>query len=332
MKKVAWGVLSTAAIGVNRVIPAMMASQHCDVRAIASRDLAKAKKVAADLGIPKAYGSYEELLADPEIEAIYNPLPNHLHVPMTIKAAKAGKHVLCEKPIGTSAKDAEALRSVADKVIIMEGFMVRWHPRWHRVMELVREGAIGDVRAMQVVATFFVDYPNNIRNRLEVGGGCLMDIGVYPIALSRMVFGGEPKRVIAIMDRDPRFGTDRLTSCLLDYGDGRRLDYTCSTQMVVHQEAKILGTKGLLDIISPITAMLGAETKIIIDDGSKLGGASAREEVIPACNHFAVQGDAFSEAVRGERKLPYDVEDAIRNMRVLDALYRSEKSGTWETV
>jgi len=330
MKKVVWGVLSTARIGTQQVIPAMQKSAWCDVRAIASRSEAQARAAATALGIPVAYGSYEELLADPAIEAVYNPLPNHLHVPWTLRAAAAGKHVLCEKPIALDAAEAARLRAVAGQVHVMEAFMVRFHPQWLRVRELVRSGAVGTPRAVQVFFSFFNEDAGNIRNQLEAGGGALYDVGCYADVSGRFVFEAEPVRAVALIDRDPRFGTDRTTSALVDFGEGRHLGFTVSTQCVRHQRVQVCGTRGRLEVSIPFNAPQGGATRILLDDGSALDGSAIRTETLPPCDQYTLQGEAFSRAVRGEIPLPYGVEDAVRNMRLVDALFRSEKSGRWE--
>lgn len=332
MEKVQWGVLSTARIGTAKVIPGLQKSPWCEVRAIASRSEASARAVAAKLGIPFSYASYEALLEDPAIEAIYNPLPNHLHVPLTLAAARAGKHVLCEKPIAITADEAAQLREVAGRVHIMEGFMVRFHLQWLRARELVRSGALGELRTVQVAFSYFNDDPGNIRNMADIGGGALYDIGCYAIVAARYFFEGEPQRVIALVDRDPRFGTDRTTSALADFGQGRRLDFTVSTQSVPYQRLQLVGTKKRLEIRIPFNAPLGEATQIFIDDGAQLGGASAQAETLPACDQYTLQGEIFAKVVRGEMPLPYGVDDAVQNMRIIEAMFRSETSGRWESV
>ena len=332
MKKVVWGVLSTASIGMEKVLPAMQQSAWCDIRAIASRSPDSARKAADKLGIARAYGAYEELLADPEIEAVYNPLPNHLHVPMTLAAARAGKHVLCEKPIAIDARQAAELREVAGKVHIMEAFMVRFHPQWLRARELVRAGELGEVRSIQTFFSYYNRDPANVRNQLGIGGGALYDIGCYPVATARFLFEAEPLRAIAVFDRDPEFQTDRNVSGLLDFGDGRRLDFTVSTQSAAHQRVQVVGTKKRLEIEIPFNAPPMTATRIFVDDGSALGDASALVETLPPCDQYMLQGEAFSRVVRGEMPLPFGVEDALCNMRAIDALFRSETSGRWEAV
>ena len=332
MKKVVWGILGTARIGTRKVIPAMQRSAWIDVRAIASRSEAAARQAANELCIPRAYGSYEALLADPEIEAIYNPLPNHLHVSLTLQAAAAGKHVLCEKPIALTAEQATQLRSAAGKVHIMEAFMVRFHPQWLRARELLRSGKIGEPRAVQVFFTYYNDDPTNIRNQAGIGGGALYDIGCYGIVLGRFLFETEPLRAVALVDRDPMFRTDRTTSALVDFGQGRQLSFTVSTQCVPYQRVQICGARGRIEIQIPFNAPQGEHTRILIDDGSTLDGNSITTEVLAPCDQYMLESEAFSRAVRGETPLPYGLEDALMNMRIVDALLRSEKSGQFEEV
>ncbi len=331
MKKVVWGVLSTAKIGL-KVLPGMQKSPLCDIRAIASRTAQSARKAADQHGIARAYASYDELLADPEIEAIYNPLPNHLHVPLTLKAAAAGKHVLCEKPIALNAEQARQLEAVAGKVLIMEAFMVRFHPQWLRARELVRSGAIGMLRVVQFLFCYSNTNAANIRNQADIGGGALYDIGCYPITAGRFFFEAEPLRGIALIDRDPAFRTDRLTSALVDFGGGQHLDFTVSTQSAPYQRVHLCGTKGRIEIQIPVNAPQGAKTRLFIDDGSSLDGAGIRTETIPESDQYMLQGEIFSRAVRGDIVLPYGVDDAVRSMRVIDALFRSETSQRWEEV
>ena len=334
--KVKWGVLSTAKIGWEKVIPAMQRSAWCDMQAIASRNLASAQDWAGKLGMPKAYGSYEELLADPEIEAIYNPLPNDMHVHWTLAAARAGKHVLCEKPFAMNTIEAEALRELAGtgpgQVHIMEAFMVRFHPQWLRARELVRTGALGDLRSVQVFFGYTNQDGNNIRNKPENGGGALYDIGCYAVVAGRFLFGAEPLRVISLIDRDPQFNTDRLSSALLDFGNGRRLDFTVSTQSTPYQRVQAVGTKARLEIEIPFNAPQGVETNLFMDDGNVIGGRKTATETLPACDQYTLQGDVFSKAVRGEIPMPYGLDDALCNVRVLDALFASAHSGQWQTI
>ncbi len=332
MKKVVWGVLGTAKISREKVIPGMQAAALCEVRAIASRVLERAQQTAHTLHIPVAYGSYEELLADPAIEAVYNPLPNDQHVPLTLMAARAGKHVLCEKPLALDAEQAAQLREVATRVHIMEGFMVRFHPQWQHVRAQLRAGALGEVRTIQTWFSYFNRQADNIRNRLEHGGGALYDIGCYAIVTARYLFECEPRRVIALMDRDPNFGTDRTVSALLDFGSGRRLVFTASTQSVPYQRVQIVGERQRIEVKIPFNPAPNQSTEIFTDNGSALDGSGIRTETIAACDQYGLQGDAFSRAVRTETPLAWGVDDAVRNMRVIDALFASERTGAWVTV
>ena len=332
MQPVRWGILSTAKIGRVKVVPGMMKSPLCDVVAVASRDAQSARGMAEELGIAKAYGSYEALLADPEIEAIYNPLPNHLHVPMTLAAAAAGKHVLCEKPIAITADEAEQLRRAASQVLIAEAFMVRHHPQWHRARDVIRSGDIGELRSIQIIFSYFNADPGNIRNKADIGGGGLLDIGCYAVVAGRYFFDAEPLRVVTLMDRDPTFGVDRTTSALMDFGAGRQLAFTVSTQSVPYQRVQILGTKGRVEIEIPFNAPPDSPTRIFVDDGSMHGNRSARAIDFPVVDQYRLQGEAFSQVIRGAAPLDYGLEDAILNMRILDAVRRSETSSAWERV
>ena len=330
MEAVKWGVISTAKIGVQKVIPPMQRNALCDVVAIASRDMAKAQAVADELSVPKAYGSYEDLLADPEIEAVYNPLPNHLHVPLSVKAAEAGKHVLCEKPIGLDAAEAAELIAVRDRtgVLIQEAFMVRYHPQWRRAREIVRSGEIGDLRAVQGFFSYHNVDPANIRNQADIGGGGLMDIGCYPIVGSRFLFGAEPKRVVGLIERDPEMKTDRLTSGILEFEAGQA-SFTCSTQLVPYQRMQIFGTKGRIEIVIPFNAPPDSPCRIYLDDGSALGGAAAVERTFPVVDQYGLQGESFSRSIRTGEALEFPLEDAVRNMKVIDGIVRSAAEAGW---
>jgi predicted dehydrogenase len=329
--KVKWGVLGVAGIAVRKVIPAMQKSAWSEVTAIASRDLGKARDAAAKLGIAKAYGSYEALLADPEIEAVYNPLPNQLHVPWSIKAAEAGKHVLCEKPISLTVAEAKTLLAARDRcgVKIGEAFMVKTHPQWLRTQELIRKGVIGELRAILGAFSYFNRDPNNVRNMPEWGGGGLLDIGCYPITTSRFLFGEEPSRVIGLMERDPELRIDRLTSAMLDFPSGQSV-FTCSTQLVPYQRMQFFGTKGRIEIKIPFNAPNDRPCEILVDDGRDVFGGGITPQLIPACDQYTVQGDAFSRVIRQGGQVPVPLEDAIGNMAAIEAVFRSAESGRWE--
>jgi predicted dehydrogenase len=330
-EKLRWGVLSTANIGLKKGLPAMQQGRFTTVTAIASRDLNKARESAAALCIPKAYGSYEELLADPEIDAIYNPLPNQFHVPWTAKAAEAGKHVLCEKPISLTVEEARTLLSVRERtgVKIGEAFMIRSFTQWLRVRELLRSGRIGELRSVAGFFSYFNNDPKNIRNHVECGGGALLDIGCYCIQAARYGFGQEPTRVIGLVDRDPNFKTDRLTSALLDFGAGQAI-FTCSTQLVPYQRVQFFGTTGRIEIEIPFNAPKDRPTRIFVDDTGELFGSGIKTEAFPTADQYTMQGDAFSRAVLDNTEVPVPLEEAISNMAVIEAIFRSAQSGQWE--
>jgi predicted dehydrogenase len=332
-RKVKWGILSTAGIATRRVIPAMQKCEFAEITAIASRSLPKAKQIAASFSIPKAYGSYEELLADPEIEVIYNPLPNHLHAEWTLKAARNRKHVLCEKPITLNVAETRKLMEAGDEfgVKIGEAFMVRTHPQWLRTRDLVRSGRIGKLRSAAGLFSYFNINPEDVRNVADFGGGALLDIGCYPIKTTRFVFGEEPVRVIASIERDPSFKVDRLTSAILEYPSGQSI-FTVSTQLVYYQKMHFFGTEGRIDVEIPFNAPTDKPTRIFIDNGKDLyANASVVTETVPICNQFTIQGDLFSKAVFENTEVPNPLEDAFCNMAVIDALFRSAVSGKWET-
>jgi predicted dehydrogenase len=327
-----WGVLSTAAIAVKKVIPGMQGGQFCRVTAIASRDLSKAQEASRTLGIEKAYGSYEELLDDPEIDAVYNPLPNHMHVPWTIRAAEAGKHVLCEKPLSLTVAEAQTLLSVRAKagVKIGEAFMIRTHPQWLRVQQLLREGSIGTLRAVVGCFSYFNIDPANIRNQAESGGGALYDIGCYLIQSARVGFSAEPERVVAAIEFDPEMKTDRLTSALLEFKTGHAI-FTCSTQMIPYQRVQFLGTKGRIEIEIAFNAPNDRPTRIFIDCDGDITGSGIVTQSFPVCDQYTLQGDAFSRAILEDTEVPVPLEEGIRNMAVIDAVFRSARSGRWES-
>lgn len=335
MKKVRWGILSTANIGLRKVTPAILKSELSEVVAVASRTEEKAEAYIAALGLSgraRAYGSYEDLLADPDIDAVYNPVPNHLHVPLTLAAAKAGKHVLCEKPIALDAREAEQLRALPPGIIFSEAFMVRHHPQWLRAREIARSGELGELRAIRGVFTYFLTDPTNVRNQADIGGGGIYDIGCYPVTASRFLFDREPKRAVALVDRDPELKTDRLASVLLDFGGGLQASFTCSTQSVGSQRLELIGTKGRVEILIPFNAPEDKATAILVDRGYAADGSLARREVFAPCDQYTLQADAFCRAVLGEKPLEWGVEDAIKHMKVLDAIFESERAGSWAEV
>lgn len=328
---VRWGVLSTAKIGLEKVIPAMQRGPSCKIVAIASRSLARAQEAAEKLGIPRAYGSYGELLADPEIEAVYNPLPNHLHVPLSARAADAGKHVLCEKPVSLNAAEAMELVRARDRagVLVQEAFMVRYHPQWLRARDLVRSGEIGELRAVQGFFSYTNLDPENIRNIAGFGGGGLYDIGCYPITAARFLFGAEPIRVAGLIDWDPRWRIDRLTSGVLEFPAGHAT-FSCSTQLTPYQRIHAFGTRKRIEIEIPFNAPVDRPCRLFVDDGKILGDAGRIVEELPTTDQYTAQGEVVSRAIRRGDALEFPLEDSITGMRVIDAMFRSADSGQWE--
>lgn len=314
------------------MIPGLQRSELCEVVAIASRSPEKGRQAAQPLGIPRVHGSYEALLADPEVDVIYNPLPNHLHVPWSIRALEAGKHVLCEKPIAVSAAEARTLLAARDRTgrLVQEAFMVRMHPQWLAVRDLVRSGRIGEPKAIHGFFSYSNRDPANVRNNPEWGGGGLLDIGCYPVTLSRFLWDQEPRRVTALLERDPDFGVDRLASALLDFPAGQS-SFTCSTQLVAYQRMQVFGTTGRIDIEIPFNAPPDRPCRVFVDSGKDLFGGGVEVLTFEICDQYALQGDAFSRAVRAGGPAPVPLEDAVANMAVLDALARSARSGAWES-
>ena len=326
MSKVRWGILSTADIGLSKVIPAMQQGTYCEISAIASRDLAKARAAADWRGIAKAYGSYEELLADPEIDAIYNPLPNHLHVPWSIKALQAGKHVLCEKPLAPTVAEDQLLLDTArqyPELKVMEAFMYRHHPQWQRARQMVRDGKIGELRTVQSFFSYHLDDPGNIRNIADFGGGGMLDIGCYTVSLARFLFEKEPQRVFGIVEYDPKLKTDRLASAILDFGTGTST-FTCSTQLADYQRVNIFGTHGRIEIEIPFNAPTNQDTRIFHQFGN-----TSEEILIAPCDQYTIQGDLFAQAILNHSEVPTPLGDALANQQVIEAVFQSAQSGTW---
>jgi predicted dehydrogenase len=299
--------------------------------AIASRDVERAREAARQLDIPRSHESYEALLEDPDVDAVYIPLPHHLHVSWTTKAAEAGKHVLCEKPIALTAAEARTLLDVRDRtgVRIQEAFMVRTHPQWLRARELVIEGSLGEVRAISGFFSYFNDDPSNVRNVPEFGGGGLLDIGCYLVNTARFIFDAEPSRVAGTLELDPRFGVDRLASMILDF-DGRHAIGTCSTQLQYYQRIQIVGTQGRIEIEIPFNAPLDRPCRVLFDRGGDPSGADVEVIDFDICNQFAIQAEAFAAALLEGRPQPAPLEDAVANMACIDAVVASSRSGRWE--
>ena len=330
LNTVRWGILGAANIALQKVVPAMQATARARVVAIASRNADKARGAAATLAIPTAYGSYEELLADPNVDAIYNPLPNHLHVPWAIRAAEAGKHVLCEKPFALSAKEARTLCEVRDRtgVTIAEAFMVRTHPQWLAARDLVRGGRIGDLRVV-LDTSVTIGAIDDVRSKPDYGGGALMDIGCYPITMSRWLFGAEPVDVVATLERDPEFGVDRIASAMLRFPAGQAT-FTVAGQLVPFQRMTLFGVRGRIELEIPFNAPPDRRCRIFVDDGSRFAGEAAEVIETPAVDQYTLQAERFADAIAGIGDVPVSLEDAIANMAVIDAIFRSAESGRWE--
>ncbi len=319
-----WGIVSTANIGVRKVIPAMHTASRCEVVAIASRDLARAEKAAADLGLPRAHGSYEDLLADPDVDAVYIPLPNHLHAEWTIAAARAGKHVLCEKPLGMTAAEAERMVGTceAEGVLLMEAFMYRLHPTWMAVRDLVASGRIGELREVQSWFSYFNDDPSDIRNQTQAGGGALFDIGCYSVNLSRMLFDAEPTRIHAAVTRDPDMGIDVRTSAILEFAGGVST-FTCSIRSEPDQRVHVYGTKGRISIEIPFNIPPDLPTQVFVTAG---GDPPVRPDTetltFDPADAYAIQAERFASAILDGAPLPTPPADAVANLRVIEEIFR----------
>lgn len=326
-RKIRWGILSTAKIGLTKVIPAIQQSPFSLVTTISSRDLAKAQKAANDLSIEKSYGSYDELLNDPDIDAVYNPLPNDQHVQWTLKALEAGKHVLCEKPIGMNAEQATLLANSAanfPNLKVMEAFMYRFHPQWQEIARLIDSGAIGEVKTIHAFFSYYNTDPQNIRNKPEVGGGALMDIGCYCISFPRFIFRDEPEAVVGMVDLDPQMGTDRLTSGMLKFGSGKTATFTCSTQLMPYQRVNILGDRGQIVVEIPVNAPPAETTKIEL-----ITKEEQRVIEFGPVDQYTLQADAFCLAILENTPVPTPLSDAIGNMKVIDAIVKSATEQKW---
>ncbi len=330
--KINWGVIGDAKIARKYVIPGMQAGKYSKIGAIASRDISKAEKTAESMGIEKAYGSYEDLLADKSIDAVYIPLPNHLHVEWSIKAMEAGKHVLCEKPYALSTDDVKKSIKVRDRTgkKISEAFMVRSNLQWLKAKKLIQRGDFGKLRAVQGFFSYNNTDPENIRNSLEMGGGGIWDIGCYPVNTSRFIFDEEPLRVVSSVEYDPVFRVDRLASVLMEYPSGQA-QFISSTQITPYQRMLFVGTKKHLEVEIPFNAPDKVSARIFLSDN--FTRAEEREMVeLPVCNQYTLQGDAFSKAVLDNTEVPVPLEDSLKNIAVLTAIFRSAETGKWEKI
>jgi predicted dehydrogenase len=327
MNKVRWGILSTAKIGREKVIPGMQAGKYCDIVAIASRDLERANAVAKSLNIHKVLDSYEALISDPEIDAVYIPLPNHLHVEWAIKALEANKHVLCEKPIGLASAEVQQLLDASKErphLKVMEAFMYRFHPQWQHAKKLVADGKVGELKTIHSFFSYYNIDPNNIRNKKDAGGGGIMDIGCYCISLSRFIFNAEPTRVFGMAEYNPDTQTDRLASGILDFSTGTST-FTCSTQLMPYQRVNILGTEGRIEIEIPFNAPPDKATGLWLH--TKSGSEKIRFDAV---DQYTIQGDMFSKAIIDNTTVPTPLEDALSNMKVIEGIFQSSIQGTWE--
>jgi predicted dehydrogenase len=324
-----WGILSTANIGMKKVIPGIQKADRCEVLAIASRDRDVAKAAAERLGIPRAYGSYEKLLADGDVDAVYIPLPNHLHAEWTLASARTGKQVLCEKPVAMNAAEAQTMVEACSSagVRLMEAFMYRLHPSWEAVREQVASGRIGRLRAVQSWFSYFNDDPANIRNILEFGGGALMDVGCYSVNLSRMLFGGEPDRVEASVTRDPETGVDVLTSAILGFGDDVAT-FTCSTRTEPDQRVHVYGTQGRISLGIPFNIPPDIPTQVFVTSGGDPPVNPATETLtFEPADQYTIQAERFARAVLDDEPVPIPPGDAVANMRVIEAIFEVGERG-----
>jgi predicted dehydrogenase len=323
MSEVRWGILSTADIGMSKVTPAIQRAENCEVVAIASREASRAAAAAAALGIPASYGSYEELLAADDVDAVYLPLPNDLHAPWTLKAAEAGKHVLCEKPLALSAAEAaEMVDACASAgVKLAEAFMYRHHPTWVEAVRRVRDGSIGELQAVQTWFSYYNDDPTNIRNRVDRGGGAVMDIGCYGIDLSRMLFDDEPTRISASVRRDPVMGIDTLSSAILEFPGGGQATFTCSTRAEPHQRVDIVGDRGRIEIPIPFNIPPDRETTLLVTAGGDPPVAPHTQVLtFPAEDQYTVQARRFARAILDDADVVVPSAEAIANLRVVEAI------------
>jgi predicted dehydrogenase len=329
-----WGILGCSMFATRRMVPAMQRGRDLTVAAIASRTKDKAEKAARELNIPRAYGSYEDLLADPEIDAVYIPLPNHLHVPYSIKAAEAGKHVLCEKPIALDAAEAKSLLEARERtgVLIQEAAMIRVHPRWLATRTELSKGSAGKIGELRSIVSSFgynLRQRENVRYRREMGGGTLLDVGFYPVSISRFCFGTEPTRVLASLTRDAETGVDILAAAMLEFPAGHSI-FSCGMQLSPSQQVALMGSKGRISFDVPWSPYTDRPTRLIIDRSEQLEEPMVEAVAFEPCNQYTLLAEGFSQAAKSGGKAPLPLEDSVKNMAVLDALARSAQSGRWE--
>ncbi|WP_422372252.1 Gfo/Idh/MocA family protein [Hoeflea sp.] len=325
-----WGIMSTAKIGREQVIPQLQDSENGVVTAIASREQSRARALADRFGAPHAFASYEELLASDEVDGVYIPLPTSQHVEWAIKAADAGKHVLCEKPLALNAAEIAPVIEARDRngVLVSEAFMVTYHPQWHKVRSLIRDGAIGRLRHVQGAFSYFNTNPDDMRNNAELGGGGLPDIGVYPTVSTRFSTGCEPRRVQATVERDPEFGTDRYASVKADFGDFE-LSFYCSTQMALRQLMVFHGDKGYIEVTAPFNAGDYGHATVRLHNAGHDGAETFR---FPGVRQYRLQAEAFVRKVQGGNEEIFTLEQSVLNQKLIDAVYRAAEHDGWEKV
>ena len=326
-----WGILSTAKIAREHVIPAHLKARGCCITAIASRDQSRAQAVADEFQIPHALADYQSLLQSDVVDAVYIPLPTSQHVEWAIKAANAGKHVLVEKPLALSADALHAVQAAAEanNVMIAEAFMVNYHPQWHQVREWLDRGAIGRLRYIQSAFSYYNRDPKNMRNRPELGGGAIPDIGVYPTVTARMVTGKEPLKVRADIEFDAEFGTDSYANVQYAF-DGFDMSFMLSTSMAAHQSMRLHGEEGYIQVEAPFNAELYGDVKVSLWNAAHTEVQTVR---FGGVNQYQLQAEAFADAVAsGDSSALFSLDSSIANQRAIDAIYASNKSGTWAGV
>jgi predicted dehydrogenase len=325
-RKLKWGVLGCAAFARSTAIPAMKLAESVELVGIASRSKEKAEAFAQEFGFTRTYGSYEEMLADPEIEAVYNPLPNGMHPEWTIKAAEAGKHSLTEKPFAANVDEALQVHAAVQKqgVYVMEAFMWRFHPMHRRARQLLRDGAIGTVQLVRSAFTFTIARQTNVRLDAQLAGGGLMDVGCYCLSAARFLLDAEPVRVYATADYDPEYHVDMLACGVLEFPNARAL-FDAGFTLPFRCDYEVIGSRGR--IIAPNAFLPGNQAELVIEiDGKK------EHEPFPGINQWALEFEHLSRSVIDGTPLDYDTEDAVKQQRALDAIYRSTRSGQVETV
>ena len=328
MEKLKIGVLGVSNHLIKRIVLPLRQTQHCYIEAIASRDISKAKECAETFNINKAYGDYQELLDDASIDMVYIPLPNHMHLEWIEKAAIAGKHILCEKPIALDAEQAQESMDICSRhnVKLMEAFMYKFHPQWIYAKDVVKTKQIGDIKYINSSFAYNNPAPNNIRNIKEYGGGAVMDIGCYAISVPRFILDTEPQKVMGIQVEHDRFGTDILSSAIMDF-NGVHSTFNVSTLSHPNQYVEIVGTAGRIRVEIPFNTYVDTKAQILISTGQ-----GDRILDFDICDQYGLMFDAFAQAIKNDKPVPHHPQDAINNMKVIDAVFKSSQSGKWENV